>query len=41
MCVCVCIFHPHTDCFVVLQLFSEAKHAGRFKLGIETGLTLR
>ena len=25
--------HPQTDCFVVSQLFSVARHAGRFKLG--------
>ena len=25
--------HPQTDCFVVSQLFSLARHAGRFKLG--------
>ena len=25
--------HPQTDCFVVLQLFSVARHVGRLKLG--------
>ena len=25
--------HPQTDCFVVSQLFSVVKHAGRYKLG--------
>ena len=25
--------HSQTDCFVVSQLFSVARHAGRFKLG--------
>ena len=24
--------HPHTDCFVVLQLFRAARHVGRLKL---------
>ena len=29
-----CIYcHPRTDCFVVSQLFSVAKHVGRLKLG--------
>ena len=26
--------HPKTDCFVVSQLFSVARHVGRFKLGL-------
>ena len=26
--------HPQTDCFVVLLLFSEARHTGYFKLGL-------
>ena len=25
--------HPQTDCFIVLQLFSVARHVGRLKLG--------
>ena len=25
--------HPQTDCFVLLELFSVARHAGRLKLG--------
>ena len=25
--------HPQTDCFVVSQLFSVARHVGRLKLG--------
>ena len=25
--------HLHTDCFVVSQLFSVARHVGRLKLG--------
>ena len=33
--------HPQTDCFVVSQHFSVARHVGRFKLEIETRLTLR
>ena len=32
--MCVLIYcHPHTDCFVVSQLFSVARHVGRLKLG--------
>ena len=43
--MCVCIYsiyiyiyiyiysHPQTDCFVVSQLFSVARHAERLKLG--------
>ena len=27
------ICHPHTDCFIVSQLFSVVRHAGSFKLG--------
>ena len=26
---------PQTDCFVVSQLFSVARHVGRFKLGLK------
>ena len=26
-------YHPQTDCFIVSQLFSVARHAGRLKLG--------
>ena len=45
MCVCVSMYlsyiyiyiyiycHPQTDCFVVSQLFSVAKHVGRLSLG--------
>ena len=39
VCVCVCIYiyiyicHPQTDCFVVSQLFSVARHVGCLKLG--------
>ena len=25
--------HPQTDCFIISQLFSAARHAGHFKLG--------
>ena len=32
------ISHPHTDCFVVSQLFSVAKHK-ILEAGIETWLT--
>ena len=36
VCVCVCVWcHPQTDSFVVSQLFSVARHAGRFKLGLK------
>ena len=31
MCVCVC--HPQTDCFVLSELFSVARHVGRSKPG--------
>ena len=30
--------HPHTDCFVVSQLFSVAKHIGCLKLGWDRNL---
>ena len=33
VCVCVCVCDPQTECFVVSQLFSEARHVGRLKLG--------
>ena len=34
VCVCVCVYcHPRTDCFVVSQLFSVARHVGCLKLG--------
>ena len=29
--------HPQTDCFVVSQLFSVARHVGRLKLGSKPG----
>ena len=32
--------HPQTDCFVISQLFSVARHTRCFKLGLETWLTL-
>ena len=32
MCVCV---QPQTDCFIVSQLISVPRHAGRFKLGLK------
>ena len=32
--------HPQTDCFVLSELFSVAKHARRSKPGIETNPTL-
>ncbi len=39
-CVCVYIYiyiyiysHPQTDCFVLSELFSVARHAGRSKSG--------
>ena len=40
VCVCVCIYiyiycHPQTDCFVVSQLFSVARHVGCLKLGLK------
>ena len=28
----VCVSHPQTDCFVVSQLFSVARHVGHLKL---------
>ena len=31
------ICHPHTDCFVVAQLFSVARHARFPKLGSKPG----
>ena len=34
VCVCVCVYcHPLADCFVLSQLFSVARHVGRFMLG--------
>ena len=33
--------HPQTDCFVVSQLFSVARHVGRLKLGSKSAQTLR
>ena len=38
VCVCICIYiyiysHPQTDCFVLSELFSVARHVGRLKLG--------
>ena len=27
--------HPQTDCFIVSQLFSEARHVGHLKLGLK------
>ena len=40
MSVCIYIYiyiysHPQTDCFVVSQLFSVARHIGRLKLGLK------
>ena len=36
MCVCIYIYsHLQTDCFVVSQLFSMARHTGHFKLGLK------
>ena len=29
--------HPQTDCFVVSQLFTVARHVGRLKLGSKPG----
>ena len=32
----VCMYcHPKTDCFILSQLISVARHAGRFKLGLK------
>ena len=31
--VAVIYSHPHTDCFVVSQLFNVARHIGHLKLG--------
>ena len=40
VCVCVCVYiyiyiysHPQTDFFILSELFSVARHAGRSKLG--------
>ena len=40
MCLCVCVYiyiyiysHPQTDCFILSELFSVARHAGRSKPG--------
>ena len=34
--MCVCVYsHPHTDCFVVSQLFSVARHVECLKLGLK------
>ena len=40
VCVCVYIYiyiyiYVSTDCFIVSQLFSVARHVGRFKLGLK------
>ena len=42
MCVCVCVCcHPQTDCLVISQLFSEARHVRPFKLGLKGQLYVR
>ena len=33
MCVCVCVCHPQTDCFILSELFSVARHVGRLMPG--------
>ena len=35
------IYHPQTDCFIVSQLFSVARHAGYFNLGVAPSPTPR
>ena len=39
--VLLCECHPLTDCFVVSQLLSVARHARCLKLGSKPDLTLR
>ena len=38
MCVCVCVFcYPQTDCFIVSQFISVARHKRSFKLELKPG----